>query len=387
MEGSVAGQPAFEAYLAKVRAFTRDVLRPAEPQVERDDAIPDEVVDGMRRLGLFGITLPPAYGGLGWSMEQQVRLTFEFTQASAVYRSRFSTTIGLTSQVVLDYGTQAQRDRYLPGMASGAITGAFCLTEEAAGSDAGAVETVAVREGDTYVLTGRKRYITNAPDANLFMIVARTGDASSGGKGLSCFLVERGVDGLSTPPHDRMMGQRGSHVGEVHLEGVRVPASALLGGEEGDGLKKALRGINHARTHVAATCVGQSLRLMEEAKAYLSSRRQFGQPIGSFQAMQVLLGESQAEVAAARALVLECARQFDVGPIPHVEIACAKLFASEMVGRVADRVVQMFGGQGYLEEQAVARLYRDVRLFRIFEGTSQIQQINIARQVLRADAA
>ncbi|TCT05469.1 acyl-CoA dehydrogenase family protein [Aquabacter spiritensis] len=376
----------FPAYLAKVRAFSREVLRPAEDRVEDEDAIPAEIVSAMRDLGLFGISLPAAYGGLGWNMEQQVLLTLEFTQASAVYRSRFSTTIGLTSQVILDYGTPDQRRRCLPAMAAGIVTGAFCLTEEAAGSDAGAVATRAVRDGSDYVITGVKRYITNAPDADLFLVIARTGPEESGGEGLSCFLVERGTPGLVTPRHSRMMGQRGSHVGEVHLDQCRVPAEALLGGREGNGLKMALRGINHARTHVAATCVGQAMRLMEEAVGYLNQRQQFGSFIGEFQALQVLLGESQAEVSAARALVLDCARQFDQGPIPHGEIACAKLFASEMVCRVADRVVQMFGGQGYLEERAVARLYRDVRLFRIFEGTSQIQQINIAKRLLRAAA-
>lgn len=384
MHGTAAsGDTGFPAYLERVRHFTRDVLRPAEERVEAEDAIPEEIVEGMRELGLFGISLPPRFGGLGWSMEQQVRLTMEFTQASAVFRSRFSTTIGLTSQVILDYGTPEQQERYLPRMAAGRITGAFALTEEAAGSDAGAVATRAVADGDDYVITGTKRYITNAPDADLFLVVARTGEPDSGGAGLSCFLVERGTPGLSTPPHARMMGQRGSHVGEVHLDASRVPAAALLGGVPGNGLKKALRGINHARTHVAATCVGQAIRLMEEAVTYLNERRQFGSLIGEFQALQVLLGESQSELSAARALVLDCARAFDAGPIPHGEIACAKLFASEMVSRVADRVVQMFGGQGYLETRAVARLYRDVRLFRIFEGTSQIQQINIARRLLK----
>ncbi len=373
----------FQVYLERVRTFTREVLRPAEEILEREDLIPEDIVQAMRELGLFGITLPQAYGGLGWSMEQQVLLTMEFTQAAAAYRSRFSTTIGLTSQVILDYGTDEQRRRYLPGMASGAITGAFCLTEVEAGSDAGAVTTTAVRDGDDFLITGAKRYITNSTDADLLMLVARTDLESTSGEGLSCFLVERDTPGIEIPHHSAMMGQRGSHVGEIHFKDCRVPASALVGGKEGNGLKTALRGINHARTHVAATCVGQALRLMEEGVDYLKEREQFGRPIGEFQALQVLLGESQSEVLAARALVLECARKFDAGPIPHVEIACAKLFASEMVSKVADRVVQMLAGQGYLEERAVARFYRDVRLFRIFEGTSQIQQINIARAVLR----
>lgn len=380
----MTARPNFEDYLHRIRRFTRERLIPNEHRLEAEGRIPEEIVQEIREIGLFGISIPEAYGGLGFTMEQQVLLTLEFTQASAVYRSRFSTTIGLCSQAILDFGTEAQKRKYLPRMATGEVTGAFALTEPEAGSDAGAVRTRAVRDGDFYVLDGRKRYITNAPDAQMFLVMARTDPDSPGAAGVSAFAVDADTPGIRVGPVPRMLGQTGSTATEVFFEGCRVPASALLGGHEGNGLRAALRGINHARTHVAATCVGQALRLIEESVTYATGRRQFGQPLAEFQLIQAMLADSRAEAAAARALVLECARAFDRGPpIPFADIACAKYFASEMVCRVADRAVQIHGGAGYMESSAVARLYRDVRLFRIFEGASQIQQIQIARDMLR----
>jgi len=374
----------FETYLDRIRRFTRDRLIPNEPRLEELNAIPDEIVQEMRDIGLFGISIPESYGGLGFGMEQQVLLTIAFTQASAVYRSRFSTTIGLCSQAILDFGTEDQRRRWLPGMAAGTITGAFALTEPEAGSDAGSLTTAAIRDGDVYVVNGSKRYITNAPEADVFVLMARTDPSVAGPAGVSAFAVPADTPGIRVGPVPRMMGQAGSHATEVFFEDCRVPVDALLGGKEGSGLKAALRGINHARTHVAATCVGQAIRLIDEALAYAVQRKQFGQSIAEFQSIQNMVADSRAETAAAKALVLDCARAFDRGPpIPYADIACAKYFASEMVCRVADRAVQIFGGAGYMEENAVARLYRDVRLFRIFEGASQIQQQQIARDMLR----
>ena len=379
-----ASREDFEGYLERIRTFTRERLIPNEPRLEALAAIPEEIVQEMREIGLFGISIPEAYGGLGFGMEQQVLLTIAFTQASAVYRSRFSTTIGLCSQAILDFGTEEQRRRWLPGMAAGTITGAFALTEPEAGSDAGNVQTTAIRDGDRYVVNGAKRYITNAPEADVFVLMARTDPALPGAAGVSAFAVPADTPGIRVGPVPRMMGQTGSHATEVFFEDCRIPAATLLGGVEGGGLKAALRGINHARTHVAATCVGQAIRLIDEALDHATRRRQFGQPIADFQSIQNMLADSRAETAAAKALVLDCARAFDRGPpIPHADIACAKYFASEMVCRVADRAVQIFGGAGYMEENAVARLYRDVRLFRIFEGASQIQQQQIARDMLR----
>lgn len=386
MDGSVA-RDGFATYLERIGRFTRERLIPNEPLLEELGGIPEDVLQEIREIGLFGISIPESYGGLGFGMEQQVLLTIAFTQASAVYRSRFSTTIGLCSQAILDFGTEEQRRRWLPGMAAGTITGAFALTEPEAGSDAGNLQTAAIRDGDTYVVNGSKRYITNAPEADVFVLMARTDLSIAGAAGVSAFAVPADTPGIRVGPVPRMMGQTGSHATEVFFEDCRVPADALLGGKEGSGLKAALRGINHARTHVAATCVGQAIRLIDEALAYAAERRQFGQPIAAFQSIQNMLADSRAETAAAKALVLDCARAFDRGPpIPYADIACAKYFASEMVCRVADRAVQIFGGAGYMEENAVARLYRDVRLFRIFEGASQIQQQQIARDMLRNGA-
>ncbi|MEL0089197.1 MAG: acyl-CoA dehydrogenase family protein [Rhodospirillales bacterium] len=376
----------FEDYIAAVRDFTQNVLRLNEHRLTLEDGVPEDLTEALREIGLFGISIPEEYGGLDCSMEEQVRLTFEFCQASCVFRSRFSTTIGLTSQAILDFGTVAQKEKYLPKMALGECTGSFALTEPEAGSDAASLSTHAKRDGNLWVINGEKRYITNAPQADVFLTMARTNPDDQSANGISAFLIDANTPGVSIGEPPRMLGNEGSHVCYVWFENVRVPSDALVGGQEGSGLKAALRGINHARLHVAATCVGQSIRLIEEMTAYAARRKQFGQAIGDFGQIQALLADSQSEMAAARALCLDCARAFDSdGPIPHVDIASAKLFASEAVSRIADRAVQIMGGMGYMEDMsAIPRLFRDVRLFRIFEGASQLQQANIARAMLRS---
>ena len=375
----------FEDYLTAVRELSQDVLRPNEHRLTREGGIPEDLTEALKEIGLFGISIPEEYGGLGCSMEEQIRLTFEFCQASCVYRSRFSTTIGLTSQAILDFGTSSQKEFYLPKMAAGECTGSFALTEPEAGSDAASLKTQAEREGDIWVINGEKRYITNAPQADVFLTMARTNPNDKSANGISAFLVDASLPGVSVGEPPRMLGNEGSHVCYVWFENVRVSEGALVGGKEGAGLKAALRGINHARLHVAATCVGQAIRLIEEMTNYAARRIQFDRPVGEFGQIQALLADSQAEMAAARALCIDCAKAFDLGgPIPHVDIASAKLFASEMVSRIADRAVQILGGMGYMEDMSpIPRLYRDVRLFRIFEGTSQVQQANIARAMLK----
>ena len=375
----------FEDYLAAVREVSQTVLRPAEDRLTRADGVPEDLTTALKEMGLFGISIPEEYGGLACTMEEQVLLTFEFCQASCVYRSRFSTTIGLTSQAILDFATEDQKRKYLPLMATGECTGSFALTEPDAGSDAGALTTHAKRDGEGWVINGEKRYITNAPQADVFLTMARTDPNATGARGISAFLVDGNLDGVKVGEPPRMLGNEGSHVCYVWFEDCRVATDALVGGQEGAGLRAALRGINHARLHVAATCVGQAIRLIEEMTAYAAERRQFGQPIGEFGQVQAMLADSQAEMSAARALCMDCARAFDSGDaIPFIDIASAKLFASEMVSRVADRAMQVMGGLGYMEDLSpVARLSRDVRLFRIFEGASQVQQSNTARAMLR----
>ena len=376
----------FEEYLFSVRDLSQNVLKPAEKRLTREGGIPDDLTNALKDIGLFGISIPKEFGGFGFTMEQQVRLTFEFCQASCVYRSRFSTTIGLTSQAILDFATEEQKNKYLPKMASGACTGAFALTETEAGSDASALATTAKKNGNKgWLINGEKRYITNAPQAEVFLVMARTDEHSSGSRGISAFLVDADRPGITVGEPPEMLGNEGSHACYVWFDDCEVSHEALIGGVEGRGLKAALRGINHARLHVAATCVGQAIRIIDEMTSYASKRQQFGKPIGEFGQIQALLADSQSEMTAGKALCLDCAKKFDEETeIPFIDIASAKLFCSEMVSRVADRAVQVMGGLGYMEDLSdVPRLFRDVRLFRIFEGASQIQQNNIAKAMLK----
>lgn len=368
----------FEEYLECVADFTDDVLIPAEPSMVEQGKVPGDVMDHIARIGLFGITIPRALGGFGWSIEQQVRLTMEFTRASAVYRSRFSPVIGLCSQAMLDHGSAEQVRRMLPRMATGELVTSFALTEEAAGSDASAVQTTARRDGDGYRITGTKRYITNAAWADLFLVFAQ--HVEGGVDGMSTFLVPADLPGVRAVAATRMNGHEAGPVASIVLDDVKVPADALLG-KPGAGLKVALRGINHARTHVAATCVGQGMRLLDEMARHALSRRQFGAPLADLGAVEGMLGTSYADLAAGRALVLECARRFDQGPIPHHEIGAAKYFTSEAVGRIADRAVQVLGGEGIVGDSPVPRMWRDVRALRIYEGSSEVHERNMARMV------
>jgi len=376
----------FDAYLKQIRQLVREKLIPNEERLEGEDRMPADLAALLREAGLFGISIPPRYGGLGLSMEQQVLLMFEVTHASASYRAHFSTTIGLGSQPILHHGTEAQRRDLLPKLASGRMLAAFALTEPDFGSDAGSIATSVIRDGNDYILNGTKRYITNASEAGVFVVMARTDPAAKGAGGISAFIVPRQTPGLSVGAIDKKMGQDAAPTSEVHFKDCRVPYSALIGGEEGLGFKTAMHGINHARLHVAVACSGQADRLLEESVRYASQRVQFGVPIIEHQAIQVMLADSRSEALAARSMILETARRVDREGVTHDaigEIACCKLFASEMVTRVADRAMQIHGGSGYMRTNPIQRLYRDVRLFRIFEGTSQIQQMIIARDLIR----
>ena len=372
----------FDDHLTLITRFTDEELIPREDEMVDRGAVPDDLVDRMARLGLFAITLPREHGGLGWTVEQQVRLTLEFTRASCVYRSRFSTTIGLGSQIILDHGTAEQREHYLPRMAAGECVTAFALTETEAGSDAGAVGTRADPDGDHYVLHGAKRYITNAAWADLLMVIARTDPDAPGGAGLSVLLVDPGTPGVHVDLPTRMNGHETGPVAEVRFDGARVPAANLVGGTIGRGLHLALRGINHARTHVAATAVGQATRLLHEAARHAGRREQFGRPLAELGSLESMIGTSYAELRAGRALVLDTARAFDTGPIPRHEIAAAKHFCTEMAGRVADRAVQILGGEGIVGDSPVPRMWRDVRALRIYEGASQLHEHNLGRHVV-----
>jgi len=374
----------FQALLAEVRQFVRTECLPLEEEIDRTDAIPESLVQRMREIGLFGHSIPEGYGGAGLTTEELALVNLEVSQAATTFRARFGGNTGIASESIVVDGTPAQKERYLPRLASGELTGCFALTEPEAGSDATALTTVAVRDGDDFVITGRKCFITNAPIAGLFTVFARTDAQAQGARGITAFLVERGTPGLSTSPPYRKMGQHGSPVGEVLLDRVRVPASAVVGGLEGQGFRTAMKTLNKQRINLAALCVGPAIRLVEEMVRHARSRRQFGQAVGEFQLVQQMIAESNTELHAARALVLETARKRDIDADVTMEASMCKLFASEMCGRVADRAVQLFGGSGYLAGNVAERFYRDVRLFRLYEGTSQIHLVNIARRTLAA---
>jgi acyl-CoA dehydrogenase len=338
-------------------------------------------------MGLFGYTLPPEYGGLGLSLAEDVQLAFEFGYTTPAFRSMFGTNNGIAGQVLVSSGTGEQKRYWLPRLAEGAVA-SFALTEAEAGSDPSTLTTSAVRDGTRWVLNGAKRYITNAPIADVFMVFARSNPEAKPTRGISTFLVPRDTPGLTVGPRDRKMGQLGAWTSEVFLDDVVVDEADLIGGEDGvdTGYATAMRCLAHGRTHIAACCVGLAGRLVDESVDYAQSRRQSGRLIAGYQLIQGMIADSVTDHLAGRSLVLEVARAFDAGTDRKLGPSAAKYFCSEMVCRVADRAVQIHGGAGYMRGVPVERFYRDARLYRIYEGTSQIQQVIIARQALGSAA-
>ena len=376
-----------QALVASIERFVHERLRPLEQQVADTDQIPPDVVQDMRAMGLFGLTIPEEYGGLALTMEEEVRVMVALGHTSPAFRSVIGTTVGIGSQGIVFDGTPEQQAHWLPKLATGELIASFALTEPGAGSDAASLRTTAIRgndqDGDHYTVNGSKRYITNAPQAGLFTLMARTNPADKGAGGVSAFIVDAKSPGISLGLPDRKMGQRGAHTCDVVFDNVRVPAANLIGGKEGQGFKMAMRVLDKGRIHIAAVCVGVAKRMLADALAYAAERQQFGQAIGDFQLVQAMLADSQTEIYAAECMALDAARRRDNGLPVAMEAACCKLFASEMCGRVADRAVQIFGGAGYMADYGIERFYRDVRLFRLYEGTSQIMQLVIGRSMMK----
>ena len=370
----------FADVLAAVRRYVRAEVVPREDEIEHTDAVPPDIRRAAADMGLFGYTLPEEYGGLGVTLTEDVQLAFEFGYTTPAFRSMFGTNNGIAGQVLVSSGTDEQKQQWLPRLAGGAVA-SFALTEAEAGSDPSGLTTRAERDGEHYVLSGAKRFITNAPLADLFVVFARTG--GPGTKGISVFLVAAGLEGLRVGPKDRKMGQAGAWTAEVFFDDVRVPATALVGGHEGAGFAAAMKSLVRGRVHIAAICVGMAERLLEESVAHARSSRQGGRPIGEFQLVQAMLAEMQTGTYTGRATVLEAARNYDTGTDRKIGPSAAKLYCSEMVGRAADLAVQVHGGLGYMHGVPVERLYRDARLFRIYEGTSEIQKLILGRALLR----
>ncbi len=366
-----------------VRRFVDEQLIPNEDRVENEEAVPAEIIHEMRELGLFGLSIPDQYGGLGLTMAEEAAVVFELGHTSFAYRSVIGTTVGIGSQSIVIDGTEAQKQEWLPKLASGEIISSFALTEPGAGSDAASLKTTAIREGDSYRLNGTKRYVTNALRAGLFTVMARSESGVSGAAGISAFIVAAGSRGLTLGKNDKKMGQKGTVTCDVMFDDCIVPATNVIGGVAGRGFKTAMKVLDRGRIHISALAAGMAERLVNESVGYAADREQFGQAIGKFQLVQGMIADSRVDAYASKVMVDDVARRYDAGEKVSADVACTKYFTTEAVGRVADRAVQIHGGAGYMAEYKVERFYRDVRLLRIYEGTSQIQQTIIAKALLR----
>jgi acyl-CoA dehydrogenase len=377
-----------EKRLSEIRSFVRDVAIPAEVEVVDKNCIPESIVELMRKSGFFGWSIPKEYGGAGLSTEELALANIEISQAATAFRARAGTNTGIGSEGIVQDGTKAQKEKWLPRLASGEITGCLALSEPDAGSDATALKTTALKvdkSPEQFLINGTKRYITNAPIADLFTVFARTNPSDLSHKGISAFLITKDVPGISAGPEHKKMGQSGSPVSEVFLKDVLASRDDVIGGELGVGFGTAMKTLNKQRINLAALCIGPAIRLLDEALVHVKKRQQFGKPIAEFQLVQAMLAECKVEIEAAKSLVLETARARDRGEDVTTQASICKYYASEMCGRVADRVVQIFGGAGYCADIGgpIEMLYRDVRLFRLYEGTSQIHLLNIAKRILK----
>lgn len=384
---SEVGAEDFADILSATREYVRTVVVPREQEIADADAVPEDIRAGLAGMGLFGYAIPQQWGGLGLDLRQDVELAMEFGYTTLAMRSLFGTNNGIAGQVLVNYGTGEQKAQWLEAIASGEVIASFALTEDGAGSNPAGLSTKAVRDGDDWVIDGAKRFITNAPVAGLFVVFARTRPADSGGTGIAVFLVPADTPGVSVGPRDRKMGQEGAWTAEVSLDGVRVPGSALVGGDEDAGYRAAMTSLARGRVHIAALAVGAAQRVLDESLAHAVVTTQGGTPIGDFQLVQAMLAEIQTGMMAGRALVREAAEAYVSGSDRRIAPSAAKLYCTEMVGRAADLGVQIHGGSGYMRGVPVERIYRDVRLLRLYEGTSEIQKLIIGGGLIRAETA
>lgn len=377
----------FSIFDDTVRRLVDEVLIPAEDIVEETEEVPHAIVQRFRDLGLFGISIPERYGGLGCTMAEEAAIIRRLCRASVAFRSVIGTNVGIGSQGIVIDGTDAQKQEWLPRLASGEIVSSFALTEPGAGSDAASIRCAARLDGDVYRINGTKRYITNAPRAGVFTLMARTDPAAPGAAGISAFIVPAELTGISFGKPDRKMGQKGTVTCDVIFDDVAVPAASIIGGVPGRGFETAMKVLGRGRVHIAAIALGMADRLVEMSLRYAMERKQFGRPIADFQLVQAMLADMKVDQLTTEALLKQVAESFDRGEGTNLQSSALKYFATEAVGRIADRAVQVHGGAGYMAEYKVERFYRDVRLLRIYEGTSQIQQTIIAGAMMRAAVA
>lgn len=365
----------FADILATAREFIRKEVVPREQEIADTDAIPEDIRKKAADIGLFGYAIPQEWGGLGLDLTQDVELAMEFGYTSLALRSMFGTNNGIAGQVLVGFGTEEQKAEWLERIASGEVVASFALTEPGAGSNPAGLRTKAVRGGSDWVINGNKRFITNAPTAQLFVVFARTRPADSDGPGIAVFLVPADTEGVTVGPKDKKMGQEGAWTSEVSFDNVRVPASALVGGDEDTGYRAAMTSLARGRVHIAALSVGAAQRALDESVAFATVTEQGGTVIGDFQLVQAMLADQQVGVMAGRAMVREVAARYVSGEDRRLGPSAAKLYCTEMVGNVADLAVQIHGGSGYMRGVPVERIYREVRLLRLYEGTSEIQRL------------
>ena len=377
----------FAQFIDQLKRYVRDRLIPAEAQVIAEDRIPDDLLAEMREMGLFGLTMPVEYGGSGMNVSQYVETIRVLSYALPAYRSITSINLGMVCSALIKSGTEEQKAEWLPRLAAGEIA-SFGLTEPGSGSDSAAMQTTATRSGNGYVLNGTKRYITNAPFAQVALIMARTEkEALPKNAHVSAFLVPMDTPGVSVGKSDKKMGQAGSHIADIVMDDVHIPGNALLGLVEGKGFVTAMQSLDNGRLSVAAAAAGYARRALDTAVRYATTRKAFGEPIANFQLIQQMLAESEIEIYAAECMITDATRRADAGESVLRKAAAAKVFSSEMCGRVVDRCVQVHGGAGYLAEYEAERFFRDARIYRIYEGTTQILQLQIAKHMLREFAA
>jgi acyl-CoA dehydrogenase len=374
----------FREILAQTRHFIRTAVVPREAEILAEDKVPDDLRDQAKKMGLFGYAIPQEWGGLGLDLTQDVELAMEFGYTSLALRSMFGTNNGIAGQVLVGFGTDEQKKRWLDGIASGAVVASFALTEPGAGSNPAGLRTRAVADGDEWVINGSKQYITNAPTADLFVTFARTRPADADGAGIAVFLVPADAAGVRVGTKDAKMGQEGAWTADVTFDDVRVDSGAVIGGAEDIGYRAALTSLARGRVHIAALAVGAAQRALDESVAYAATATQGGTPVGEFQLVQAMLADQQTGVMAGRALVRDAARQWVSGEDRRIAPSAAKVFCTEMAGRVADLAVQIHGGSGYMRGVPVERIYRDVRLLRLYEGTSEIQRLIIGGGLVKA---
>jgi acyl-CoA dehydrogenase len=385
MPSSVVDDDDFQQILAQTRQFVRTVVVPREPEILATDRVPDDLRNQAKDMGLFGYAIPQEWGGLGLDISQDVELAMELGYTSLALRSMFGTNNGIAGQVLVGFGTDEQKATWLESLASGKVA-SFALTEPGAGSNPAGLRTKAIRDGaeGDWVITGEKRFITNAPVADLFVVFARTRPADDAGPGIAVFLVPADSAGVEVGTKDAKMGQEGAWTADVRFTDVRVPAGALVGGSEDIGYRAAMTSLARGRIHIAALAVGAAQRALDESVKYAATATQGGTPIGNFQLVQAMLADQQTGVMAGRALVRDAARLWLTEQDRRIAPSAAKVFCTEMAGKVADLAVQIHGGSGYMREVPVERIYRDVRLLRLYEGTSEIQRLIIGSNLVKA---